>query len=76
MYQSSYDRMEARLAEMGRKLKEQAELLETGFYQRFDLAMEVSIQDINDNIDDAMDKFNQHVDDATTQYNKHVQPKQ
>ena len=70
MHQSSYDRMEARLANMEKKLQEQAELLERGFYQRFEQAMEVGIQDINDNIDDAMDKFNKHVDNVTTQFNK------
>mmetsp|Transcript_10383 Transcript_10383/g.14954 ORF Transcript_10383/g.14954 Transcript_10383/m.14954 type:complete len:1057 (-) Transcript_10383:6976-10146(-) len=76
MHQSSYDRMEARIAVLEQKLKEQAELLETTFYQRFDEAMEVGIQDINDNVDDAVDKFNQHVDEATERFNKCAQPVQ
>jgi len=64
LHQTSYDRMEAKLAQMEQKLKEQAELLETKFYQRFDEAMEVGIQEIHECVDDATDKFNTHVSDV------------
>jgi hypothetical protein len=73
MQQTNSDQLNATILRMEQKFKQQAELLETQFYQRCDHCKEVAIQEINDCVDDATDKFNQHVDDATERFNKHVE---
>jgi len=62
MHQSSYERMEKQIATMEQKLKVHAEQLEALFYQRFDQAMEVGIQEIHECVDDVTEKFNAHAD--------------
>jgi hypothetical protein len=61
MHQESYDKFSVAMAKMEQRLQEQAEVMETQFYQRYDQAMEAAIQEIHDCADDATDKFNMHL---------------
>jgi hypothetical protein len=76
IHKNSYDRMATQIEMLEKKLKEQAELLETKFYQNFDQTMEVGIQELHDCADDVTAKFKEHVDDITTALAQPVQTAQ
>ena len=64
MEQRYQARLSTAVAKMEKKLQERADELEKQFYQKYEVAMDVAIQDIHAYADEATDKFNEQVQEA------------